>query len=281
MAFVNKRGEQVTIALSRKESAESGLEEGKRYDILKGDKGQWLIVESKERQSPDSAENRNPGKGTEQSIIELLAQASLKQRVEGEFEKMLDKQGLVAFKKMLSSGEVVPFKLNKNYKKAVYKAREEVEGEGKGTEGKELNGAGAAAAGKAGEGKPSLAKKESEKKEAGEKQTGEYCLEKDGFLVCRNDERVKALSQQYREDIEKGNIKGIKSFEGTFYIIDGALYDKYKEKVLSAARAGDEVRLPQLAEKVGISSMLVKIVCEFLKEEGELIEKRKELFKAV
>ena len=258
MAFVNKLGKGLTIALSRKESAESGLVEGKRYDILR-ERDSWRIVESG-RDSTGSAP-RQPD--VEKKIIAMLKQAGLRERVEGEFEKRLGKEELAAFKEMLAAGSVVPFKLSKQYKKAVYKEREEIEG------------------GKQETRKAEGARKESEKAAAGKKPIEEYCLEKDGFLVCKNEERARALSQRFRKEIEEGDIKGIKSFEDSFYIIEDALYGKYKGRVLSAIKAGKEITLQQLVEKVRVSTLLAKIVCEFLKEDGEIIEKRKELFKAV
>ena len=45
MAFINKKGKQLVIALSNKESEESGLKEGARYSIVKEKDNTWLLTE--------------------------------------------------------------------------------------------------------------------------------------------------------------------------------------------------------------------------------------------
>ena len=240
MAFVNKKGKQLVIALSIKESKESGLEEGKRYNLVKQGSN-WILSEAvnEEKQKKQAV--------LEQKILGMLKKASLSERVEGKFEKMLDKEELPVFKKMLEEEKVIPFKLSEKYKKAVYKlATEKVKG--------------------------------AEQSNAKEKGIEEYDLEKDGIMIIKNEHRAKKISEQFKKEIQENKIKGTKSFDGYFYIIDSDLYNKYRAKLLQVIKASKEISLEELYNKINVSKILCKIVAEFLKEEGEIIEKTKEKY---
>ena len=123
--------------------------------------------------------------------------------------------------------------------------------------------------------------KQSESFDADEKRVDEYSLQKDGFLVFKNSENAKILSVKLREDIEGGKIQGIKGFDGFYYIAENDLYLKHRARVLDAIKSEKGILLEKIAEKAGISKMLAKVVCEFLKDEGEVIEKRKDSFQAI
>ncbi len=244
MAFARKRGNEIFLVLSRKESAESGLEKDKRYNITRQGDGTWLIAESgKGEEIQKSAE-------LEQKIIGMLKEKSLSERVEGKFEKSLGKEELAAFKRMLDEGKIIAFKLSDKYKKAVYKL----------------------AAGK---------KKESEQDNGGEKPIEEYSLEKDGIMVIKNEQRAKKISEELKEQIKEGKIKGTKTFDDFFYIIEDGLYQKYREQMLKIIKADEKINLGELCKKMGVSKILCRIVAEFLKEEGEIIEKTKESYQYI
>jgi len=269
MAFVNKRRNGLEIALSRKESTELGLLEGKRYGIEKAGGGRWLIFEAgkKEGEKARSPAGANASlKGTaeesdsyaEQAVLAKLNKADLKERVEGKFEESLGKEEKEALRRLVEKGLVVKFRLNEKYKKPVYKTGEEAEERKKAKEEK--------------------AKKSSE---AVEKPVEEYCIETDGYLACRDASKAKALSIELREQIENGEIRGTKGFDGYFYVVENALYEKHRAKALKAIEAEKGIGPEGIAEKLGISRLLARIVCELLKEDGDIIEKRKDQFQAV
>ncbi len=132
---------------------------------------------------------------------------------------------------------------------------------------------------------PKPASQETEHKEkpkADNKKAAEFeSLEKEGFIVCKSPRDARILSEKFKEEIEKGGIKGIKGFDGLFYIIKGPLYEKHKGKILETIRANKEIGTQGIGEKLSIDRIIARIVCEFLKEEGEIIEKRKEKFQAI
>ena len=247
MAFVNRREKGLVIALSGKESKELGLVEGKRYDLKKTGEGQWQLAESKAAEPKEQE--------LELKILEMLGNEGLKERVEGKFEEKLSKEEQAVFKKLIDKGEVVAFKLSDKYKKAVYKAAEE-------------------------EKKPAQAKAGPKKAvdATKEKPADEYSLEENGIMVIKDAGHASAVAASMQGKIKEGEVKGIKSFDGLFYVITSELYEKFREKILTVFKSNHKIGLAELAKKAGASKTLCKIVCEFLKEEGEIIEKRKESY---
>ncbi|MBN2067744.1 MAG: hypothetical protein JW744_04715 [Candidatus Diapherotrites archaeon] len=299
---VSKKGNELSLQIPEREAKELGLSQNAGYELVKARPGIWVLTEKQ-------AEKENP---TDRKVFRLLREKSLKERVEGKFESFLGKEELPRFREMLKEGSVVAFKLSSKYKKAVYKSREEIEKEE--TEGKIKPGQGKQAGETAGkeqekeaqgtaqgkgqrqaeeqgtsagkgqrQGSENAAGQSMEKGQGkdSEKAIDEYSLEKEGFVVCRNEQRAKSLSQELKKEIEDGQIKGIKSFDGFFYIIETELYEKYAGKVLETMRNSKTISSKELAEKTGLSPLLVRIICEFLKEDGEIIEKRKDLLQAV
>jgi len=267
---VSKKDGDFALVVPQAVFNQAKLDPAAGYELVRVKKGIWVLVQ-KEVQKP----NENP---LDAKILKMVKEKSLQERVEGKFEGLLEKEELARFKELLAEGKIVAFKLSPKYKKAVYKTKDDAEGKNpKGREGaKEKNlGTGEKAAGK------NLCIKESESFDAKEKRVDQYSFEKDGFLVFKNNTRAKHLSNQYKKEIEEGKIRGIKSFDGQFYIAENALYQKYRDKALAFVKVEKGIDSKKLAEKLGVSKILAKIVCEFLKEEGEIIEKRKDQFQAI
>lgn len=246
---VSKKDDGYCLELAKKDFEEAGLDQNKNYEIVKAKQGICILIE---KEKP----KENP---FDKKIFELLKNKDLKERVEGKFETFLGKEEKERLKELLKQGSIVAFKLSPKYKKAVYKTREEIEKNERISKGK----------------KETEAANEKEK-------PGEDCtLEKEGFLICKNQNEAKALSMQLKEQIEKGEIRGIKGFDGMFYITEEALYKKHRAKVLSTIQAKKGINPTEIGEKAGINKALAKIICELLKDEGEIIEKRKEQYQAI
>jgi hypothetical protein len=246
MGKVTTNENNFAIELSVKEFNEAGLDPNKEYRIVKVDDSTWLLMELKE----SKAEIKEIDE-VEEQISGLLKKKPLKDRVEGKFEKFLNEKELKKFSEMLSSGKVEKFKLNESYKKAVYQLPE---------------------------------KKQGEEKicfENTEKEISDYSLEEDGFLVVKNEMRAKRISDELSQEIKEGKIKGTRSFDGFFYIIKSPLYDLISEKTLGFLEEKEKAELEEISKELKITKTLIRIICEFLKEEGLIIEKRKELYQAV
>jgi hypothetical protein len=266
---VSGKGSNFELLVPQRLFKELGLKPDASYDLARARDGIWVLLESKE----------NP---LDRKIFSKLRKSDLKERVEGKFEKILSKEEMPRFKEMLEEGSIIAFKLSPKYKRSVYKTKEEIEKNikiakpGKGQQD-------------AGQGKPAKdlpkqapnPKKDSESSNSEEKPLDKYCIEKDGFLVCKNNNRAKQLSIQLKKEIEAGKIRGVKGFDGMYYIAETPLYEKYRGRVLSLIKGEKGISSEKIAQALGVSKLLAKIVCELLKEDGELIEKRKNQFQAI
>lgn len=245
MVSISTKENQFALLLSQEEFNLLGLDPGKEYELHKAKPGIWVLTEKAAAEKKPAAELKESA--LDAKIFWLIKSKPLTARVEGKFEKLLNREEAKRLQHMVQEGKVVKFKLSPKYKKAVYKIAE-------------------------------AEKKESEDPDAAKKDIEQYEMQRDGFMVCLNEERAKRISEEMRKQIEEGSIKGIKSFEGYFYIIENGLYNKYREKVLRVIKEEKNVSLQKLKELAGISQTLAKIACEFLKDEGEIIEKRKEQY---
>jgi len=101
-------------------------------------------------------------------------------------------------------------------------------------------------------------------------------LDRQGFLVLSTEDEAKDFSHRYESQIKAGDIKGIRGFDKKFYLASRAYSDAYADKLLvalkepkTAADLSAAVRQPQ----EGVLTLLY-----LLKEEGEVIEKKRGLF---
>jgi len=277
---VVEKGSEIALLVPKNRFKELGLDKNSFYEISRARQNIWVLVKSeKPRENP-----------LDKRIFSLIRERSLKERVEKRFESFLTEEEQARFKELLKEGEIVAFKLSPKYKRAVYKSREEIEkgrtkeaGEERAieTEKGRTKEPESRTPRETGAGKGNPKKKESEFPNAKEKAVDQYSLEKDGFLVCKNVHKAKMLSEKFKKEIEQGKIRGIKGFDGFFYIAEGALYSKHKGKVLGLIAAENGIGSAKIAEKAGIGKLLAKIVCELLKDEGEIIEKRKDKYQAI
>ncbi|MCD6434550.1 MAG: hypothetical protein J7L14_02980 [Candidatus Diapherotrites archaeon] len=177
------------------------------------------------------------------AIESKLKKARLQQRVEGRFEKLLSEEELELFNRMLEQGEIIRFKLSEKYKKAIYKLRSEYEAERKRSKAKSM---------------PELSK--------------------NGYTVLSKEEEAKEIASKYAEQLKKGELLGIKGFDGNYYFIEKKLLDKLRKKIVAALAEVNEIRINKLREVVAAPEDMIKAACEVLKEQGEIIEKRKGLY---
>ena len=279
MAQVWKKANGCFVTFTEGEAREIGANPGKEYEVAKAKEGIFLLIEAaskKEKQGPvendilsagrkhlpnvekkeDPASDRKKTGGIdaiEQKIAGLLRKTPARDRMEGWFEKKLGKEELAKFREMLADGRVIKFKSSEVFRKALY----------------------------------TLPKKEAIHREAmlafenTEKPFQDFTLEKDGFLVVKNEERAKALSEELREKIKAGEIKGTRAFTGEFFIIYTGLLISAENKVLEEMKKEKNAKLSELSEKLKLIPTLIRIALEFLKEEGQVIEKRKDLYQYI
>lgn len=207
------------------------------------------IEEKKEESKENNSKNetvKDERTEKQEEVIGLIKKAKLSDLVEERFEKQLLEKQKQALLELVASGKVFVFKLNSSYKKGIYRVKEDEK-----------------------------VKRESEQFSNEKKALPDYTLEKDGFIATSNTERARILSQEFKERIEKNELRGIKTFEGTYYLIEMTLLEKHIENLLKIMQMEKQISLEELAKKENISTELCKILCEFLKEDGEILEKKK------
>jgi len=245
-----------SIVIDSRDFESLGFPSDREIEVLKVEEGVWVITQ-KQVQKP-AEKNENPAAEkqqkaaqkideVEQRIIGYLRTRPFKQRVEGIFENTLTKEELKKFRELLKTGKVVKFKSDQKYKKSVYQAEEA----------------------------------ETKSFENVEKGIEEFSLEKDGFIVVRNEQRAKRLSEELSDRIKAGKIMGTRSFDGTFYIIDSTFYNEKSEKVLQRLKELKNAELQSLSSDLSLTPTVVRIICTFLGEEGQILEKRKENYQYI
>ncbi|MFH1697300.1 MAG: hypothetical protein ABH854_05355 [Candidatus Diapherotrites archaeon] len=292
MAKVTGNGKDFTLALGQADFNSLGLNPAKDYEITKIKNGVYVLVEGDEKTAEPVQARDVEG----EKIRKMLeGKDRLAQRVEGKFEKLLNNAELARFNEMLGAGEIEKFRLSDKYKKAVYQLKGARDGEGA-TEKTNTTGAktnstnntpsdsGAQKLGAENSGSEhNPAAKDSQGaavKSPGQVQKGgEFTLTKDGFMVVHTEGLAKQISAEKADDIKRGEILGIKSFDGPFYVVKAPVYERTRAKIEAVMKKCDTKTLDAIMKETGAVQELVRIVCELMKEEGNLIEKRKGLYK--
>jgi hypothetical protein len=249
MPRLKKQGSFYSLIFSQKDALDHGLAEGQEYELFNATGGIWVLVakeiEGKENQTP------------ERKVLKLISSLPLKERVFGVFEKKLNKDELNALKKLIAEKKVIEFKLSDKYKKHVYKTKEEIYGEGKGKTG----------------GK--------EKQIHGKQEPKNSSKEKQEFFIFSNDAQAQKFSSMNYKALKEGEVKGMKCFDGSSCFIKSDLFDSVSEKITLFMDSRDKATLEEISKELKIDKNLIKVAIEFLKEDGLVLEKKKNLFKLI
>lgn len=254
--IVNKK-----IALSEEEL--NLLGENKEYELIPNKKGIFLLIEkellstNKEKKvciNLPQVDEKQLVEEEKQKLIGLIRKEKLSNLVEGKFEEKLNETQKNILKKLVEEKKIIVFKLNESYKKGVYRVTEQ---------------------------EKKLVEPINQRFDSKEKPIEEYNLTEDGFLIAKNTNAARSLSFEYEGELKEGTLKGIRTFEGTYYLIENELLKQGILKVINSFGEKNSLLLEELAKKINYSKLLTKIICEFLKEEGELIEKKKEQYSQI
>ncbi len=248
MAEIKKSGEKIFLELNEKEKQMLGA--GKSFFELNKVKNVFVLTESEETKEPEKETKvlDEEFQKEDEKIFELLSQKGknfLSMKVEGEFEKQLSEKELKRFNQLLKEGIVEKFKLNESYKKAIYQITK------KGREKKEFNFNAEA-----------------------------KTIESNGFEVMANENQARNFCADFSAEIKEGQIRGIKGFDGYFYAVHSDVLEELKPKILSQLKE-KTVSIKELSEKTSLPMDLIKGTIEFLKEDGEVLEKRKGIYQRI
>ena len=239
------------IILNQEEATLVG--EGKEYEFIPNDKGIFLMIDKdhlKEKEGKQVCVSVPALEEEKQQVIGLIKSTRLSDLVEGKFEVLLNEGQKKALLQLVTTGKVFVFKLNETYKKGVYRVKEDSVEEKK-------------------------EKKESEYLDAPEKPFDKYTLEADGFLIIKGKDSAQKASYEYEKQIKEGHLRGIRSFDGNYYLLQTSLLDEYLKKIVISFGTNNTQSIEELAKSIKASLTLTRIICEFLKDEGELMERKK------
>lgn len=270
MARIEKKDGKTSIVLNEEEAKQLAGIEGE-MELFLPKKGLVLLAEKTAEKHvllPVQKTDSIPGKKTVQPIpfpIEapkpnpvdeklfkiISDRKMLSQRTEGKFEKTLNPQELKRFEELLKEGIVEKFKLSEKYKKPIYRLNEKKFKESK-TKQFIVSG------------NPPF--------------PTAFSLEKDGFFVLKSDEEARRISREREEEFKKGLLRGIKSFDGSFFVMKKAALENAQNKILSFLEKQQKADLQTISKNTQLHPEAVRAVCEFLKEDGQLFEKTKQQY---
>lgn len=192
-----------------------------------------------------------------QKVLKLLQSHRIPDVIEGRFENLLSSEELAAFQELRAANRIIVVKSNPKYDKGIYR-------ESTFTTRAPVTSSTPA---------PSRVHAP-----ISDKPVEEYSLMSDGFMVLRSDGAAKAASFDLSERIRAGEIKGIKSFDGFYYIIENDLLQKHTHPILGHLKEKKKLDLGDIATHANLPMLLARIVLEFAKEEGLVIEKQKNVY---
>ena len=101
-----------------------------------------------------------------------------------------------------------------------------------------------------------------------------------GFLVLENEDQAKGASIEMEKDIKTGEVRGVRSFDKKFYLSTKQFLETNGpnlEKIL----AKQDANASDVAKEAKLTTEATLTVLYLLKEEGELIEKKRGFFSLV
>jgi len=98
------------------------------------------------------------------------------------------------------------------------------------------------------------------------------------FITVRSEQQARELNDKHWRELKEGKMKGLKDFDNTYYLIDTELLGEKKQKILKILQACKSASIEELSSKLAIQPELVRGVCAFIKEDGEILEKKKGIY---
>jgi hypothetical protein len=205
-----------------------------------------LVIEdndSKEKRDlpKEKEQTKNENLGSKEKILKFLnnKNLSVKEKLQGSFEKLLSKEDLLVFTEMVKNKEIVLCKLSDKYKNSFYTINNKF-------------------------------KQTTINSEVVDN------FNKNNFAILKNNKDLQDFKQEFEEKVSSGKIKGIKSFDGNTYVVDLNLFNDIKDKIMSQQTIS--FTLDEISFKINKDKELLKTVLEILKEEAIILEKRKDHF---
>ncbi len=102
-------------------------------------------------------------------------------------------------------------------------------------------------------------------------------LEKEGFVVLQTQPEAMSLSAVLEDSIRSGKVLGIRAFNKKFYIVLRSFFDKNSGKVIKELKQGPS-KVEDVAKSAGLDEDGVRAMLYLLSEQGDVSERRKDVF---
>lgn len=101
-----------------------------------------------------------------------------------------------------------------------------------------------------------------------------------GCAILENEEQAKLVSQKLEKQIKAGQVFGVRGFDKRFYLVSSTFLDRHSGRIL-AALASKDLSLSDIAAASSLEEKACLTLLQVMKEKGDVIEKKKGVFKAV
>jgi len=269
MAKAVKNEKGVSLVLSKEEAEKLGFKENAEYELAQATQGVFVLLEKavdkpvppiKKQVAQQPAQKRLPIE--EYRLLRKLDKIKYEQRIPYRVHKFLTKEEKDLLEQMKKKGLVSLYTGGKYAKTGVYTIPNEIYAIIKGNKPRQEL--------------PSEPEKLSEKKNL----SWEEHLEKYGYLIVENENDAQRISGKLEKAIKKGDILGTRGFDKKFYIADRAFYGEWNNKITPLI-TGKEKRVPEICNAINMSEVACRVALELMRDQGEIIEKKRGFYTAI
>lgn len=100
-------------------------------------------------------------------------------------------------------------------------------------------------------------------------------LGKYGYVIIERQDEAKLVSEKLEPEIKSGEVLGTRGFDMKYYIAQKKFYDVWEGKIAALLRARKAANEGEVCSALGMSEVACRVALELMREQGEVIEKKK------
>lgn len=104
-------------------------------------------------------------------------------------------------------------------------------------------------------------------------------LQKDGFMIVSNMNDAKRFSEELKQRMALGKVLGVRSFDGKYYVATSNYYSRLRKSIME--KVNDSMSLDAISELCNAPTDACDVVLRLMSEQGEVVEKRRDVFSLV
>lgn len=113
------------------------------------------------------------------------------------------------------------------------------------------------------------------------KTASHFLVSKTGFWCTKLEQKAREMSDQMSVLFREKKVRGLKDFDGSFYVFDENAYRLYMDQAVTLLKEKKKVKVDELAASFNWEVDLARGLCCFLKEEGIILEKSKGIYQYI